>query len=405
MMDESEDNMSWLGDPKVTLVSDDGYQFLCHQIILGIYDKSLKSILAANKMAEYVLIFQSTNNIELKEYIDTVYSSISKLIQKYTENIDQIPQENSNNINTYKENSTTMNHEMKDDEKNSTPNQNIPSTIDAKNSKVKEGANKELDIKLEYKCELCDFSAFRKSSILRHFKSVHDGKKYDCDECGKSVRYLKQHKNRRHSKNQKSVHEGKKYDCDECGKSVRYLKDHKNRRHSENTKTLNCKICDKSFHYKQNLKVHIKRNHDKKIFNCDQCNFSASLNSFLKQHLLIHGDPTIKCEDCEYKTTRKSCLNRHRKIQHNQEIFSCSKCSYVCKTGTALSDHNRKKHDETFQRLKCDQCTYSTDRKDSLQKHIEGLHDNVGFPCYICEYQATRKQYLANHLQRVHKQY
>ena len=245
------------------------------------------------------------------------------------------------------------------------------SDIDAKNSKVEEGAIKELDIKLEYKCECCDFSALRESSILRHFKSVHEGIKYDCDECSKSVVYLKEHKKRRHSKNPKAI---------------------------------SCNICDKSFHYDQNLKVHIKRNHDKKIFNCDQCNFSASLNSFLKQHLSIHGDPTIKCEDCEFKTKRKSDLNRHRKIQHSQIKLLCSKCSYICKTETALSDHNRKKHDETFQRFNCDQCTYSADRKDNLKKHIESLHDNVRFPCDICEYQATRKQNLASHLQKVHKQ-
>ena len=92
MSTEIIENMPWLGDPNVTLVSDDGYKFLCHQIILGIYDNNLKSILTHNKMTEYIFLFQSINYTELKEYIHTIYSSFNRLIEKHKENIfdDQI---------------------------------------------------------------------------------------------------------------------------------------------------------------------------------------------------------------------------------------------------------------------------------------------------------------------------
>ena len=60
---------SWLGDPNVTLVSDDGHKLLCHQSVLGIHDENLRSILSHHKMNEYVLIFEQTTNLELDKYV------------------------------------------------------------------------------------------------------------------------------------------------------------------------------------------------------------------------------------------------------------------------------------------------------------------------------------------------
>jgi len=81
--------MNWLGDPRVTLVSDDGCQYICHSLILGIHDENIRQILSHERMMEYVLIFQQTNHSELKEFINTAYASFEKLIK------------GRNNINSY----------------------------------------------------------------------------------------------------------------------------------------------------------------------------------------------------------------------------------------------------------------------------------------------------------------
>ena len=70
---------SWLGDPNVTLVSDDGHKLLCHQSVLGIYDEKLRSILTHHKMNEYVLIFEQTSHLELDKYVLALYSSFDRL--------------------------------------------------------------------------------------------------------------------------------------------------------------------------------------------------------------------------------------------------------------------------------------------------------------------------------------
>merc|ERR1712243_93386 len=80
MIDEMLAKMSWLGEPDVTLVSDDGHKILCHQSILGIYDKNLRSILSHYKMNEHELIFEQTSHFELDNYVKELYSSLDKLI-------------------------------------------------------------------------------------------------------------------------------------------------------------------------------------------------------------------------------------------------------------------------------------------------------------------------------------
>ena len=107
--------MNWLGDPRVTLVSDDGCHYICHALVLGIDDKNIRQILSFESMKEFVLIFQQTNHLELKEFINTAYSSFEK-IMKGRNNInsyDKITEKNkkrNTGINKLKDN--IINHEI-----------------------------------------------------------------------------------------------------------------------------------------------------------------------------------------------------------------------------------------------------------------------------------------------------
>ena len=119
--------------------------------------------------------------------------------------------------------------------------------------------------RIRINCELCEYSALKKSSIIEHTKSVHEGINYDCGECGKVL------------------------------STAVNLKTHKKRKHNNGKMSLNCKICDKSFYVNGDLTKHIEKYHKEKIFNCDQCEYSASLNSSLTQHISrCHGDPIVK---------------------------------------------------------------------------------------------------------------
>ena len=72
---------------------------------------------------------------------------------------------------------------------------------------------------VRYECQQCDHKATDPSTLRRHIKSVHDSVRYECQQCDhKATRpaHLRQHI--------KSVHDGVRYECQQC--------DHKATEHS-----------------------------------------------------------------------------------------------------------------------------------------------------------------------------
>ena len=49
MILEMGSSVDWLGDPKVTLISEDGHQYLCHQSVLGISNENLRIVFTHDK--------------------------------------------------------------------------------------------------------------------------------------------------------------------------------------------------------------------------------------------------------------------------------------------------------------------------------------------------------------------
>ena len=147
------------------------------------------------------------------------------------------------------------------------------------------------------------------------------------------------------------------------------LNNHKLSAHSNIAISFFCKICDKSFYFQKGLYNHIKTLHSEKQFNCDQCIYSSATAASLKNHILTHNPPNIHCDDCDFITNTKTKLNRHIERLHNEQTLFCEICDYKCKLRTDLRDHNKRKHDDTFQKFKCDHCSYTADRKDFLKTH------------------------------------
>ena len=45
-------------------------------------------------------------------------------------------------------------------------------------------------------------------------------------------------------------------------------------------------------------------------------------------------------------------------------------------------------------RLMCSFCAYATNHSQSLQRHIDSVHNNIRYPCKFCNYKGTRDVYL-----------
>merc|ERR1711874_45150 len=53
---------------------------------------------------------------------------------------------------------------------------------------------------LKFECSKCEYKTYTKRQLTRHVQSVHEGIRYDCSLCGKSVFNLRDHTKFAHEK-------------------------------------------------------------------------------------------------------------------------------------------------------------------------------------------------------------
>lgn len=114
-------------------------------------------------------------------------------------------------------------------------------------------------------CDTCDKRFSTVGNLMRHLRSVHSSKAYQCSTCIKISNrkdILRAHERRMHEKEvDRSTY---RYGCDMCGqrcKSSQTLYYHRKVQHSG--KVFECHLCIKMFTTKKALRVHLANSHDK----------------------------------------------------------------------------------------------------------------------------------------------
>jgi len=201
-----------------------------------------------------------------------------------------------------------------------------------KQNKIKSGLKIKLGLKdltkekPWYYCDKCDKKCQKRSDLINHVETVHEGLSFDCLEC-----------------------------------------DHKATR-------------------KWNLKAHVDLVHrgifkekyvyEKKFF-CDKCSMKFSKMSDLSRHLDVHAGVRYPCQECDYTATKKWHLQQHVDSTHKGIIYPCGQCSYEAKTKQTLQRHMRSIHDGV--RYPCEFCGYQATQKHCLKKHIQIMHSGPAY--------------------------
>ncbi|XP_063533764.1 zinc finger protein 287-like isoform X2 [Cydia strobilella] len=214
--------------------------------------------------------------------------------------------------------------------------------------------------------------------------------------------------------------------CEECGKSVRNLKDH-SLQHlpKEERPRVQCKACPKTFatysgrynHYKYThlglkpkcdicnkvvrcLNVHKMQVHNPSAlpYSCVSCERRFVTQSALDVHMVAHTkDPKFQCDICQKKFRLKHLVLTHiRKIHENEKNYQCDVCAKTFFEKVLLQRH-AKTHSK--KRLyKCNECGLALKTKDTLKSHLLIHRSNKEYPCELCSKRFQKLDYLRCHM-------
>ncbi|XP_068102146.1 zinc finger protein 142 [Hyperolius riggenbachi] len=315
-----------------------------------------------------------------------------------------------------------------------------------------------------HRCPLCDYSSVEKNALNRHMASIHEGVSnlysdtYSCPVCHQTFKlsqalkdHMKGHKPEqtlhfcfeagcsqassdrkeflRHLKeshgiqavecryhacsllfrNREEMEEHRKkhyaFHCQECDfvcSNKHVFRKHKKRGHP-GSEELACGFCPyKSFNPVEYADHMGKMHAYEKIHRCGDCDFATSHKRVLIRHRLLHtGEKPHKCSQCDFVCRDLSYLSKHMLTHSTDKNYMCTECGYITKWKHYLNVHMRKHRGDL--RYHCNQCSYRCHRADQLSSH-KLRHQGKSLICEICGFGCKRKSELQKHVQVKHLQ-
>ena len=330
-----------------------------------------------------------------------------------------------------------------------------------------------------YQCDVCSKILKDKSKLKDHY-TLHTGEKsHKCEECGDTFRLestLRSHRINKHSSERNyicsicnksykhatdlkvhmNIHTNTRFKCDLCGSdfsAIQTLKEHIMCRHLEmrmsrdcpsNPVTVECnelskcRVCQKTFSNRMNLKLHMQTHEGTQEFNCDLCGALFSRKADRDRHRMRHtGERPFKCDTCDYSCIRLGDLNRHKlkhgdrsggqarqkcpycektlsrkdemkghiaaahlSIKIRRTSFCCTLCDEYFESKYKLNKHNVEVHKKT---IDCEYCGQTFTSVSNRSKHIGRFHSQQTFTCNICQKVFQSKSNLHDHCRLMHQ--
>ncbi|KAI8516984.1 hypothetical protein Bbelb_055650 [Branchiostoma belcheri] len=273
-----------------------------------------------------------------------------------------------------------------------------------------------------FKCDKCDFSASQKSTLDRHTQRCHsDASKaavLKCDSCkyrtkvkDSLLRHVKQRHPEKDVRNCSVV-------CDFIVPLDAHMKTHTDEKPSESNGTGNGleQECYSSQRRKRSISTleESVKGTDSDVSNttrrllrkrtatdhknvseshvelrCNDCGYVATNKSCLTRHMRTHtGDRPFKCSLCNYATTQSCHLDRHMDWHAGKvkKPFACKTCKYRAYSRSTLEEHERIHTGE--KPFKCEQCDFVTAHKKCLRTHMAKHTKGDDLQCVQCNYKA-----------------
>ena len=228
-----------------------------------------------------------------------------------------------------------------------------------------------------FTCQVCDFSTHHKKYLRGHFRRNHRQKEFGCEICGMlfdAGAPLNRHVMNSH---------GDSVTCPSCPFQTRnadVLQTHINSHHSAAV-VFSCIFCTFETGNSQELQSHLGFHHPEMEISALDVGSSARNTvraSKSKKETTDRPKIVYKCEyhDCKYTVGDRGSLKKHVEKKHLKILYNCEFCDHVTGLKASLKTHKLRKHPTQFKMYSCHLCSFKTQSKDLLQKHVSGLKHN-----------------------------
>ena len=259
----------------------------------------------------------------------------------------------------------------------------------SQDKKVPVGKLKDGSLKCDY--ETCSYSTNQNYDLRVHIEKIHLNLfRFGCNQC----EYKNQTRQHMKTHFKSSNHLGK--DC-------RVLK-------------LTCILCEDQADHKDHVykeeettdkKANIKL---KKKYSCEKsdCKFSSNEMYELRKHINSCHNEVMRfaCNLCDYKSYHLNNLQRHiNGTTHDGDNMERKVLNISCELCEKETEHQSHKYSVLTETLKkmdfhCVECNYKTDKKGSLDKHLNIIHSNImKYSCSLCDYRSPVRKVIKDHIE------
>ncbi|KAF5299352.1 hypothetical protein FQA39_LY02525 [Lamprigera yunnana] len=358
-----------------------------------------QSIKKKKKVEEYV----ASNAQEVNPEVVTLnYNSSLDLNNDITIVSLESPDKTSDNNKSMETTSTNVEHfeEDENDSKGNTIHYTLTNSVDDEDDTINpvlKVPQVETDV---FPCIHCERSFPLKQLLEIHMQIHQRERSFTCEECNR--KFFTKYDLSKHI----LTHSGlKPFSCVVCNKtfSRESLLHRHEKIHIEVPKYM-CTICERTFLTKEDLDVHSEKHKKKRPFACRLCTKRFVFKQGLERHELTHADQKPhKCNYCEASFTSPIKLTRHITSHAGLRPYPCKLCGRTFLLSHHLTRHMRSHYSAKSSNAppvcehKCDVCSMSFRRKDSLINH-SAIHSMVNLKCVICNTSFDNAKMVKEHI-------
>ncbi|XP_066091746.1 transcriptional repressor CTCFL [Saccopteryx bilineata] len=249
-----------------------------------------------------------------------------------------------------------------------------------------------------FRCNLCQFTSSRISSLKRHMKIHTNEKPHICHLCLKAFRTVTLLRN--HVNTHTGTRPHKCGDCDMAFVTSGELVRHRRYRHTHE-KPFKCSMCKYASVEASKLKRHVRSHTGERPYQCHLCSYASKDTHKLKRHMRTHsGEKPYECRFCHTRFTQSGTMKVHIMQKHSENVpkFQCPYCTAVIARKSDLRVHLRNLHSYNATAMGCRYCPAVFHERYGLIQHEKTHRNEKRFKCPHCSYACKEERHMTVHI-------